>query len=149
QKEEEEDEEEGPEFLRQRAEWFYQQRAYPLGRIPAGVRQRALEHRKAMEARQQEERAAQLSGPIAASAGQAGFLPQATPPIGFPGPANWTPIGPQPVTPSFVTGPNFGNPSASGRVLSIAPDPGDATHHTYYLGAADGGVWKTTDNGAT
>src|SRR5713226_8084422 len=34
---------ESGEKIRQRAEWFYQQRAYPIGLIPAGARQRALE----------------------------------------------------------------------------------------------------------
>jgi hypothetical protein len=145
----ENEEQEGADFLRARAEWFYRQRAYPLGRIPAGVRQRAIEHRKAMEARQQLEQAGAAGLAAPASTGQPAASPQATPPIAFPGPANWTPIGPQPISSGPFTGANFGNPSASGRVLSIAPDPSDATHKTFYLGAADGGVWKTTDTGAT
>src|SRR5713101_4134230 len=35
-------------FLRLRMEWFYQQRAFPLGYIPAGSRLAALRQREAM-----------------------------------------------------------------------------------------------------
>ena len=37
----------------------------------------------------------------------------------------------------------------SGRVTAITPDPTDATGNTLYLGAAQGGVWKTSDGGST
>src|SRR6516164_496723 len=36
-------------------------------------------------------------------------------------------------------------PQSAGRVASVAGVPGDTT--TYYLGAASGGVWKSTDSG--
>lgn len=50
----------------------------------------------------------------------------------------WQNIGPAPTmqTP-------FGN--TSGRVTALVADPSDATGKTVYLGAADGGVWKTAD----
>jgi len=50
----------------------------------------------------------------------------------------WTSIGPQPTNPGsqFVT---------AGRVNSIAIDPTNS--NTIYIGAAEGGVWKTTDGG--
>ena len=38
-------------------------------------------------------------------------------------------------------------PFIGGRVLAVAGVPGDAT--TFYFGAVAGGVWKTTDGGAT
>ncbi|HUL74498.1 MAG TPA: hypothetical protein VLT86_15425 [Vicinamibacterales bacterium] len=38
-------------------------------------------------------------------------------------------------------------PQSAGRVASVAGVPGDPT--TYYLGAASGGVWKSTDSGQT
>jgi photosystem II stability/assembly factor-like uncharacterized protein len=38
-------------------------------------------------------------------------------------------------------------PTSQGRVAAVAGVPGDTT--TYYFGAASGGVWKTTDGGAT
>jgi uncharacterized protein (TIGR03437 family) len=53
---------------------------------------------------------------------------------------NWTPIGPQPT--------GAGTPAAtSGRINAIAIDPRD--NNTVYIGAAEGGVWKTTDGGIT
>jgi hypothetical protein len=38
-------------------------------------------------------------------------------------------------------------PSTAGRIASVAGIPGDPT--TYYVGAASGGVWKSTDSGQT
>ena len=38
-------------------------------------------------------------------------------------------------------------PYRGGRALAVAGIPGDA--HTFYFGAVAGGVWKTTDGGAT
>ena len=35
----------------------------------------------------------------------------------------------------------------SGRVTGIAVDPSDPSGNTYYVGTANGGVWKTTDGG--
>jgi uncharacterized protein (TIGR03437 family) len=54
--------------------------------------------------------------------------------------ANWTPIGPRPTDQgtTYVT---------AGRVAAIAIDPRD--NNTVYIGAAEGGIWKTTDGGAT
>jgi hypothetical protein len=37
----------------------------------------------------------------------------------------------------------------SGRVTALAVDPSDPSGNTIYLGAAQGGVWKTTDGGST
>ena len=37
--------------------------------------------------------------------------------------------------------------STSGRMVAVAADPTDA--NTYYIAAAGGGVWKTTDGGST
>ena len=52
----------------------------------------------------------------------------------------WTSIGPQPTNPGsqYVT---------AGRVNSIAIDPNNS--NTLYIGAAEGGVWKSTDGGQT
>ena len=62
--------------------------------------------------------------------------------------AQWVPIGPQPTVPP----PGVQNGSSgitSGRVTSIAIDPTDSTGNTVFIGAAEGGVWSTTDGGAT
>src|SRR5579862_3936735 len=41
---------------------------------------------------------------------------------------------------------HFMGPAAGNRIAAVAGVPGDNT--TYYVGAASGGVWKTTDSGA-
>lgn len=58
--------------------------------------------------------------------------------------SNWTSIGPAPVN-GGGAGRNGG--PVSGRVTAIATDPTNA--NTIYLGAAGGGVWKTTNGGTS
>jgi photosystem II stability/assembly factor-like uncharacterized protein len=120
---------------KQRADYFYRQRAYPFAQTPAGARQQSLQQLDAMVKQQR----------------AMGILLDAAAPslsVGFPGPSNWTSIGPQPVTNS-AGGTNFGNPSATGRVTAIAVDPTttNMSSQVIYLGAATGGVWKSTDGG--
>src|SRR5262245_54464369 len=52
------------------------------------------------------------------------------------------PLGPPPELKFRYMG-----PAPAGRIASVAGIPGDPT--TYYLGAASGGVWKSTDSGST
>jgi FG-GAP-like repeat len=69
-----------------------------------------------------------------------------------PGPAapiplsstTWTPIGPAPLA---TTAPPNSNSNVSGRLTGIAAHPTNA--NVLYVAAAGGGVWKTTDGGAT
>src|SRR5260370_5556704 len=56
---------------------------------------------------------------------------------------SWTPIGPAPI----VNGQDPGGFPVSGRIATVAADPTHA--NTIYIGAAGGGVWKTTDGGTT
>src|SRR5579884_2872558 len=109
-----------------RQQWFYSQRAYPLGRIPVGARAKAVEAVRAMER-------TRSAGPRAkiASAGPKGVTTDS---------ANWSQIGPQPT--------DQGLPDTSaGRVSAVAIDPRD--NNTVYIAAAEGGVWKTTDGCST
>ncbi|MCI0391253.1 MAG: hypothetical protein MOB07_21135 [Acidobacteria bacterium] len=61
--------------------------------------------------------------------------------------AVWAAIGPQPI----ISGQTFGAPrnNVSGRISAIALDPryNGTTNQTVYAGGAQGGVWKSTDNG--
>ncbi len=60
-------------------------------------------------------------------------------------PPSWVPIGPQPIaTNSTFT---WGEPPFSGRITAIAVN-GSNTQEIY-VGAAQGGVWKSTDGGTT
>src|ERR1019366_9895503 len=115
---------------KQRADYFYRQRAYPFDQTPAGARQQSLQQLDAMIAQQ---RAARILPDEGAA------VPNS---VGFPGPSNWTNIGPQPVTNS-AGGANFGSPAATGRVTAIAVDPTttNIASQVIYLGAATGGVW--------
>lgn len=56
--------------------------------------------------------------------------------------ANWTPLGPESWL-NGITGYNPGN----GRVNCITVDPGDPA--TIYLGTPSGGLWRSTDGGAS
>ncbi|MEE4196107.1 MAG: T9SS type A sorting domain-containing protein [Bacteroidales bacterium] len=40
-----------------------------------------------------------------------------------------------------------GPANVGGRTRGLIVDPDDATHNTWYAGAATGGIWKTTDGG--
>ncbi|HLJ97812.1 MAG TPA: PKD domain-containing protein [Gemmataceae bacterium] len=58
-------------------------------------------------------------------------------------PAAWNPIGPGPI----LGGQTPGNDPVSGRIATLVADPTDA--NTVYIGAAGGGVWKTSNGGTT
>jgi len=103
----------------ERWSYFYDQRRFPRDRVPAGARTRALQQIDQIE---RNARAGKISG--RATAAQSA----------------WKFIGPQPV--AYPNG--YLN---SGRVSSLAIDP--RSNDTVYLGAAEGGVWKTTDGGTT
>ncbi|MHB8520025.1 MAG: hypothetical protein ACYDH9_04640 [Limisphaerales bacterium] len=98
--------------------WKFQQRAYPLGYLPDGAREKAL-----LQGRQ-------------------GRTPRRRKDTGSTGP-QWVNIGPAPI----VQGQVYPPAAVSGRVTCIAVDPANASH--WLVGAAQGGVWETTDAGAT
>ncbi|MDP8981073.1 MAG: hypothetical protein M3O35_10825 [Acidobacteriota bacterium] len=104
-----------------RDEWFYSQREYPLGHIPAGARVKAIEAIKNIESAARARTGSSSAQPLATSDSN-----------------NWSLIGPRP------TGGGTGLVTA-GRVNAIAIDPRD--NNVVYIGAAEGGVWKTTDGG--
>jgi uncharacterized protein (TIGR03437 family) len=108
----------------QREEWFYGQRAYPYGRIPSGARIKAIEEIRAID------RAARLRHAAGRTTSRAATTLDST---------TWTSIGPRPtdVGSTYVT---------AGRVNAVAIDPRDS--NVVYVGAAEGGVWKTTNGGA-
>jgi photosystem II stability/assembly factor-like uncharacterized protein len=67
-----------------------------------------------------------------------GWVPQAGAPDG---PGAWLPLGPRPITGEYWSG----SANASGRVVSIAVQPGAPS--TAYIATASGGIWKTTNGG--
>jgi len=125
-------EQEKKDTARRRIEWFYNQRAFPLGRIPAGARVNALRQLDQMLVREGK-LVRKPDGTIAAPAPPEGAA--AAPAVN-----PWTSIGPQPTT-SIISAVG----SVSGRVTAIAVDPKNSS--IVYLGGAQGGVWMTTDGG--
>ena len=116
-------------MIRRRMEWFYNQRAYPLKRIPGGVRLRGLQQLDRMLAA--EGREASSNGTAPESSFNASALALSS--------TRWSLIGPEP------TNTPYNVPIVAGRVSALAVDPTNA--NIVYAGAADGGVWKTTDAG--
>jgi hypothetical protein len=106
----------------QRWWWAFQQRAYPLGYIPANAKLRALEQIERTKASQPEAAAAAISGTA------------------------WFNIGPAPEQDGQI-GATGGTRPMSGRVTAVAEDPGNGDH--WLIGGAQGGVWETRDGGGT
>ncbi|MGH9732272.1 MAG: IPT/TIG domain-containing protein [Candidatus Acidiferrales bacterium] len=119
--------------IRKRADWFFRQRAFPLGHIPADARLKALEQVKQMR----RTKGVFMNRFAAAASERVPAFQNIT-----LSQSQWTSIGPQPTASSF-----FGN--VSGRVTALVVDPCDVTGKTIYVGAAQGGVWKTTDDGTS
>ncbi len=113
-----------------RQAWFYGQRSYPTGTIPAGARLDAIRRLRQIDAASRlRHLGSQLSG--APMVDRLGITMDSS---------NWSLIGPQPTG----AGTNY---VTAGRVSAIAIDPRD--NNVVYIGAAEGGVWKTTDSGNT
>src|SRR3989454_10894697 len=92
---------EDSDVILRRQEWFYRQRTYPLGFIPAGARLRALQHLEEMQRREaaQSTRGGRPNRPAAVT--------NASPPAGFP-------LAPRPTNSLFFT------PFTSGRGTALA-----------------------------
>ena len=113
----------------ERQRWFYEQRTYPLGAIPPGARLNAVRRIQQMNAASRRRLAGRPSGALAVD--KLGVTMDA---------ANWRSIGPQPTDRGTTL-------VSAGRVSAIALDPRNS--NVVYIGAAEGGVWKTTDGGVT
>jgi hypothetical protein len=119
-----------PELIRKRDEWFYKQRSSANGHIPVGARFKAFQHmQRMMEAEGKLLRRPDGSY-AAATTGQAVSTPV------------WASIGPTPTTGGVFS-------PVTGRVTTTAVDPSDASGNTALIGGAQGGIWRTTDAGAT
>lgn len=107
-------------------EWLYQQRAYPLESIPVAAGEKMLEQLSKLELQ---------SAVMMQKVGNGTPLPV------------WVPIGPEPIQ----YGQTFGSPrnNVSGRISALALDPryDGVSNRTIYLGSAQGGLWKSDDNG--
>src|SRR5208337_4976953 len=115
----------------ERERYWFNRRGLQFG-VPKGAYRRAVEQMRSMEAARLR---ATVHGALSPSDGA----------------FNWHFIGPEPMT---NAAPNFGGIiqgashfDATGRISAIAADP--TTHGRLFVGAANGGVWMSTDDGAT
>jgi hypothetical protein len=99
--------------------WLFNQRAYPLGTIPAG---------------------ATLNGWLASVQGSQRKFGELNGQID-----HWTEIGPAPIIGGQINGPTA-NPRVTGRIVDIAVDPNQAATH-WLIAAEGGGVWETWNSG--
>lgn len=116
----------GEDHVQEREAWFQAGRAVH-GENAAALLNRAYRQKQKMQAAQLQS-AAQQAG--AQQTGAAALSAQ-----------SWTPLGPSP-----TIYPDYG--AVTGRVTALEVDPKDATGNTIYVGAAYGGVWRST-NAAT
>jgi photosystem II stability/assembly factor-like uncharacterized protein len=123
------------EQIRKRDEWFYKQRSSVNGRIPAGARFKAFQHMQRMMIAEGK-LVLRPDGSYAEVAPQSRFSP-----FGAVTSA-WASIGPTPTTGGFFS-------PVTGRITTIAVDPSDSTGNTVLIGGAMGGIWRSTDAGAT
>lgn len=107
--------------------WFYSQRALPATSIPPGARRNAMLQIARVDALARSRRQAFLT-----ATGQNKAIVAAV------DNANWTLIGPRPTDGNTLR-------ATAGRVNAIAIDPRNSD--VVYIGAAEGGVWKTSDGG--
>jgi uncharacterized protein (TIGR03437 family) len=108
--------------------WFYSQRAFPAATIPPGARRNAMLQIARADALARLQRQAFLSAAIGQNSRTVAAIDA----------ANWTLIGPRPTDAGTTH-------ATAGRVNAIAIDP--RNNDVIYIGAAEGGVWKTTDGG--
>jgi photosystem II stability/assembly factor-like uncharacterized protein len=123
------------EQIRKRDEWFYRQRSSVKGHIPAGARFKAFQHMQRMM-KAEGKLVLRPDGSYAEVAPQSWLSPQ-----GLVTSA-WASIGPTPTTGGFFS-------PVTGRIMTIAVDPSDTTGSTVLIGGAMGGIWRSTDAGAT
>src|SRR6266478_1008157 len=116
----------GPDAIRKREEWFYKQRAFPNSTLPPGARLKAYQHRQRM---------LEAEGKLVRRSD--GTLSAVNASINL-SLSNWAPLGPTPTTGGFFS-------PVSGRITAIAVDPSDASGNTVLIGGAQGGIWRSID----
>lgn len=110
--------------------WFYRGRVVP-GLPSAELRRRAYQAK--MQLRSQR-----------AEALVAGAAPHSQPSLSS---GSWIPMGPAPLASDASGNGTQDYHQVAGRVTAVVVDPADSSGNTVYLGAAQGGVWRST-NGA-
>jgi hypothetical protein len=113
-------------YIKQRDQWFNRGRLMP-GRSSAELRRRAYQSKLQMRTRQAAPRLAAAPNGASLSTG------------------SWIPLGPLPLASDASGNGTQDYRQVAGRVTAVAIDPADPTGNTVYIGAAQGGVWKSTN----
>lgn len=133
--EEEDDAKGNPDYLRA-LKYFTDRRAYPFDRVDWSAYGRAHDHAARMTP------AYWLGAGSSTSTGGIGKIRALA---ADPLTASWSFIGPKNLDVPYRT--YYGVRPVTGRTNAVAFDPSHPG--TYYLGGAEGGVWKSTDSGTT
>jgi hypothetical protein len=131
-------EDDSPEQVQRREEWFMLPRILP-GKSSADLLRQATEFK--FKQREITASMEKVRRQLAAAMGTT-IQPFATVAVGNSSTV-WTPLGPKPIVHDPIDTQNYGN--LAGRVSAIAVDQSDATGATVYAGGAYGGVWKSTN----
>src|SRR5215472_11385492 len=125
--------------VRAREQWFKANRTIP-GERSAELLHRAYQQKQQLQAVQE-----LMQSSSSSTLGKAALSSNPTP-LSSPGlptfGATWTSLGPSPMISDTTGAQDYGK--VDGRLTSVAVDQGDATGNTVYIGAAFGGVWKST-----
>ncbi len=113
-------------YVKQRDQWFNRGRLMP-GRSSAELRRRAYQSK--LQMRTQRAAARLMAAPNGASLST----------------GSWIPLGPLPLASDASGNGTQDYRQVAGRVTAVAIDPADPTGNTVYIGAAQGGVWKSTN----
>ncbi|HEX7962511.1 MAG TPA: hypothetical protein VF493_21545, partial [Terriglobales bacterium] len=125
--------------VRDREQWFRANRTIP-GEHSAELLHRAYQQKQQLQGVQELLRP--NSSSILGKAAQSSIpMPMASPGLTIFG-AAWNPLGPSPMISDSTGAQDYGK--VDGRLTSVAVDQGDATGNTVYIGAAFGGLWKST-----
>jgi hypothetical protein len=113
-------------YIKQRDQWFNRGRLMP-GRSSAELRRRAYQSKLQMRTQRAAARLAAAPNGASLSTG------------------SWIPLGPLPLASDASGNGTQDYRQVAGRVTAVAIDPADPTGNTVYIGAAQGGVWKSTN----
>jgi hypothetical protein len=120
--------------VRAREEWFRSNREI-FGEKSAELLHRAFRQKQQMESAQSLLQSSSQTSGLSSS-------PLLSSALGVLG-GQWTSLGPAPIISDPTGIQDYG--LVNGRLTSVVVDQGDPTGNTVYIGAAFGGVWKSTD----
>jgi hypothetical protein len=125
-----------------RSKWFREKRGLDEKDTPPDLIRKASEKKHELEAEEKRRQQEESAKPPEKGDGDGPNDDEEAPaPPGGAGSVNWTPLGPSVIARGQATG----RPPCTGQIRALAVGPGGTR---VYAGAANGGVWFTSDGGA-